>query len=83
MEEEAAGASLEGVGSCRRELKEDMNSIHCGESPRRALKCSAASCFVSVEAYSRTCWSSSSGRGRSRESCERDIVYRIGGLVEF
>lgn len=26
------------AGSCRRELKEDMNSIDCGVSPRRLLK---------------------------------------------
>ncbi len=26
------------VGSCRRELKLEMNSIDCGDSPRRLLK---------------------------------------------
>ncbi len=34
--------------SCLLELKEDMNSIDCGDSPRRLLKCSAASCFDRV-----------------------------------
>jgi len=26
------------VGSCLRELKEEINSIECGDSPRRLLK---------------------------------------------
>jgi hypothetical protein len=26
------------AGSCRRELKEEINSIDCGDSPRRLLK---------------------------------------------
>lgn len=38
------------AGSCRRELKEDMNSIDWGVSPRRLLKWSAASSFDNVAA---------------------------------
>jgi hypothetical protein len=52
----------------RRELKEDMNSIDAGDSPRRLLKCSAASCGGRVDAYARTCFRSSSGNGSSLES---------------
>lgn len=42
-----AGAGA-GLGSWRRELKVDMNSMACGESPRRFLKWSAASALESV-----------------------------------
>jgi hypothetical protein len=38
------------VGLCLRELKEEMNSIDWGDSPRRLLKCSAASCLERVVA---------------------------------
>ena len=38
------------VGSPRRELNDDINSIDCGDSPKRLLKCSAASCFERVNA---------------------------------
>lgn len=38
------------AGFCRRELKDEMNSIDWGDSPRRLLKCSAASCGESVAA---------------------------------
>lgn len=38
------------AGSLRRELKEDMNSIDCGDSPRMPLKWSAALCLESVPA---------------------------------
>jgi hypothetical protein len=37
-------------GACRRELKDEMNSIDCGDSPSKLLKWSAASCFDNVEA---------------------------------
>lgn len=37
-------------GSWRLELKEEMNSIDCGDSPKRLLKCSAASALERVEA---------------------------------
>ena len=33
------------VESCRRALKVEMNSMDCGDSPRRLLKWSAASCL--------------------------------------
>ena len=38
------------AGSCRRALKVEMNSMDCGDSPRRLVKCSLASCFESVAA---------------------------------
>lgn len=38
------------AGSCRRELKEEINSMDCGDSPSRLLKWSAASCFDNVAA---------------------------------
>jgi hypothetical protein len=38
------------VGFWRRELKLEMNSMDCGDSPRRLLKWSAASCFERVAA---------------------------------
>lgn len=37
-------------GFCRRELKDEMNSIDCGDSPSKLLKWSAASCLESVAA---------------------------------
>jgi hypothetical protein len=46
----ARGGVCEALGSLRRELKEDMNSIEAGDSPSRLLKCSAASCFERVAA---------------------------------
>lgn len=38
------------AGSLRLELKEDINSMDWGDSPRRLLKWSAAPCFDSVVA---------------------------------
>lgn len=46
-EEDACGLEF---GFCRRELKEDINSIDWGDSPNRLLKWSAASCLESVAA---------------------------------
>jgi hypothetical protein len=69
-----AGADAFALGSARRELKDEMNSMTCGESPSRLVKCSAASFLESVDAYSSTCWSSESGSGSSLDSCESDIV---------
>jgi hypothetical protein len=37
-------------GSCRRELKEDIKSIDCADSPKRLVKCSEASGLERVEA---------------------------------
>jgi hypothetical protein len=54
VEDEEAAAEedgvVEGFVSCRRALNVEMNSIDCGDSPSRLLKCSAASCFDNVEA---------------------------------
>lgn len=35
-------------GAFRRELNDEMNSIDCGVSPRRPLKCSTAACTERV-----------------------------------
>ena len=43
-----AGVGFAGVGACLRELKEDINSIDWGDSPRRLVKCDTASCFERV-----------------------------------
>jgi hypothetical protein len=61
-------------GSARRELKDEINSMTCGESPSKLVKCSAASSFERVDPYSSTCWSSESGSGSSLDSCESDIT---------
>lgn len=58
--ERVAGAGA-GLGSWRRELKLDMNSMACGESPKRFLKWSAASTLESEFAYSSICFKSESG----------------------
>ncbi len=62
------------LGSARRELKVEMNSMTWGESPSMLLKCSAASSLDSVAAYSSTCCSPSSGSGRSWKSCSLDMM---------
>ena len=51
-----------------------MNSRACGVSPRRFLRCSAATGFESVEVYSRI-WemeSGSSGRRVERRECAHE-----------
>lgn len=75
------GFAVFAFGSDLRELKEEMNSITCGESPSMLLKCSAASFLERVEAYSNTCCSSESGSGRSLESCDNDILVVDYGCV--
>jgi hypothetical protein len=48
---EEDGCDIAGaVGSFRRALNEDINSIACGDSPRKSLKCSIACCLLNFAA---------------------------------
>jgi hypothetical protein len=69
-----ADAEALAFGSARRALNEEMNSMTCGESPSRFVKCSAASFLERVEPYSSTCWSSDSGSGSSLDSWAMDML---------